>query len=144
MERTYVMLKPDAVQRKLMGELIKRIEQKNFVITDMKMFNLDERILREHYSEAVNKPFYPKLEKMMLSGPVVGMIVEGEDIVKGMLILRGPTNWLEAMPGTIRGDYANNTTFNLMHASDSVQNAEIEIDRFFGKNVKKNEQSNDR
>ena len=144
MERTYVMLKPDAYNRKLMGEIIKRIEQKNFVITDMKMFNLSKKILSEHYANVIDKPFYPNLEKMMMSGPVVGMIVEGENVVKGMLILRGPTNWLEAMPGTIRGDFANNTTYNLMHSSDSIENAEIEIERFFGSKKKEHNKENDR
>ncbi len=132
MERTYIMLKPNAVKRGLIGEIVARIERKNFKIVDMKMFNLTKKILAEHYAHLVDKPFYPSLEKFMMSGPVVGMIVEGEDVIQGMRILMGPTKWLEALPGTIRGDYANNTTENLIHGSDSVENAEIEIKRFFG------------
>lgn len=132
MERTYVMLKPDACERKLIGRIISRIEDKGYKITNMKMMYLDENILRDHYAHLVDKPFFPELVDFMTSGPVVGMIVEGNDVVKGIRILMGPTNWAEALPGTIRGDFANTTTNNLIHGSDSVENAEIEIKRFFG------------
>jgi len=132
MERTYVMLKPDACERKLIGRIISRIEDKGYKITNMKMMYLDEKILRDHYAHLVDKPFFPELVDFMTSGPVVGMIVEGNDVVKGIRILMGPTNWAEALPGTIRGDFANTTTNNLIHGSDSVENAEIEIKRFFG------------
>lgn len=132
MERTYIMLKPDAVERKLAGKIISRIEEKNFTISNMKMFYLNEEILKEHYSHHADKPYFPEIVEFMTSGPVIGMIVEGNDVIQGMRNLIGPTKWLEAMPGTIRGDYANETTKNLVHASDSVENAEIEIRRFFG------------
>ncbi|MCK9575685.1 MAG: nucleoside-diphosphate kinase [Clostridia bacterium] len=132
MERTYVMLKPDAYERRLIGEIISRIERKNFKITDIKMLNLNKAMLAKHYAHLVNKPFYSALEKFMMSGPVVAMIVEGENVVQGIRNLMGATKWLEAIQGTIRGDYANNTTENLIHGSDSIENAEIEIERFFG------------
>ncbi|MDD2519137.1 MAG: nucleoside-diphosphate kinase [Bacilli bacterium] len=132
MERTYIMLKPDAVKRKVIGNIISRIESKGYSITSMKMFNLDEAILKDHYSHLIDKPFFPDLVAFMTSGPVIGMIVEGDDVVVGMRNLMGPTKWVEAMPGTIRGDFANSTTENLIHGSDSVENANIEIKRFFG------------
>ena len=133
MERTYIMLKPDAIKRGLIGEIISMIEKKGFYITDMKMFKLNEEILKEHYAHLIEKPFFPEIVEYMTSGPVLGMIVEGEEVVKGMRKLMGATKWLEAEPGTIRGNYANSTTMNLIHGSDSVENAEIEIKRFFNK-----------
>jgi nucleoside-diphosphate kinase len=126
------MIKPDGYRRKLVGKIIGRIEEKGFNITNIKMMNLNESILREHYSHLVDKPFFPNIVQFMTSGPVIGMIVEGEDVVNGMRTLMGPTKWFEALPGTIRGDFAHNTTENLIHGSDSVENAEIEIKRFFG------------
>lgn len=131
MERTYIMLKPDAVKRKLMGEIIARIERKNFNIVDMKMMTLNEEIVKEHYAHIADKPFFPEILEYMTSGPVVAMIVEGDDVVAGMRNIMGATKWLEATAGTIRGDYANSTGENLIHGSDSPENAEIEIKRFF-------------
>ncbi len=132
MEKTYIMLKPDAVKRKLVGEIIGKIEKKGFSIVDMKMMTLNPEVLKEHYAHLVEKPFFPELVAYMTSGPVVAMIVEGDEVVQGMRKLMGATKWLEAEPGTIRGDYACSTTENLIHGSDSVENAEIEIKRFFG------------
>lgn len=131
-QRTYIMLKPDAYQRKLVGKIITRIEEKGWAITNMKMMMLDNRILEEHYAHLTDKPFFSELVAFMTSGPVVGMIVEGESVIEGMRTLMGPTKWYEALPGTIRGDYANNTTCNLIHGSDSVEAADAEIKRFFG------------
>ena len=132
-ERTYVMLKPDACNRHLMGEIISRIEKKGFKITAMKMFTLNEEILKEHYAHIANRLFFPDIVEFMTSGPVVGMIVEGTDIITGMRKLMGSTSWLDADIGTIRGDYSCREGENLIHGSDSVENAEIEIERFFGK-----------
>ena len=131
-EKTYVMLKPDCVKRGLMGEVISRIERKGYKIVDAKMMNLDEAILKEHYSHMADKPFFPEIVEFMTSGPVLGMIVEGENAVQGMRIIMGATKFEEAASGTIRGDYAHSTRENLIHGSDSVENAEIEIKRFFG------------
>lgn len=132
MERTYIMLKPDCVRRGLMGEVIARIERKGFAITEVKMMRLDEAILREHYAHLTEKSFFPELVEYMTSGPVLGMIVEGDNVVKGMRILMGATKYEEAAAGTIRGDFATSTTENIIHGSDSPENAEIEIARFFG------------
>lgn len=131
MERTYIMLKPDAVKRKLSGEIINRIEKKGFEITALKMFTLTEEKVREHYAHIASKPFFGEILEFITSGPVIGMIVEGDEVVEGMRRLMGPTKWFEALPGTIRGDYAFSTGENLIHGSDSVENAEIEIKRFF-------------
>jgi len=130
MERTYIMLKPDALKRCLVGEIISRIEKKGFKITAMRMFTLTEEILKEHYAHIADKPFFGEIVKFMTSGSVIGMIVEGDGVVEGMRRLMGPTKWFEALPGTIRGDYAFSTGENLIHGSDSIENAEIEINRF--------------
>ena len=131
-ERTYITLKPDCIKRGLMGEVISRIERKNYKIVDAKMMTLDEPILREHYAHIADKPFFPEIVTYMTSGPVLAMIVEGDNAVKGMRIIMGATKFEEAAAGTIRGDYACCTCENLIHGSDSVENAEIEIKRFFG------------
>lgn len=131
MEKTYIMLKPDCIKRGLMGEVISRIEKKGYKILDAKMMTLDEPILREHYAHIADKPFFPEIVEYMTSGPVFAMIVEGENAVKGMRILMGATKFEEATAGTIRGDYAFCTSQNIIHGSDSVENAKIEIERFF-------------
>lgn len=126
------MLKPDALKRGVAGEIISRIEHKGYKIVEAKTMQLGKEVLKEHYAHIADKPFYPELEAYMTSGPVLAMIVEGPDVVLGMRILMGATKFEEAAPGTIRGDYAFCTTENLIHGSDSVENAEIEIKRFFG------------
>ena len=131
MERTYIMLKPDALKRGVAGEIISRIERKGYKIVEAKTMQLGEESLKEHYAHIADKPFFPELVEYMTSGPVLAMIVEGPDVVLGMRILMGATKFEEAAPGTIRGDYAFCTTENLIHGSDSVENAEIEIKRFF-------------
>ena len=131
-EKTYIMLKPDCVKRGLIGEVISRIERKGYKIVDAKMMNLDEAILKDHYAHLADKPFFPNIVEYMTSGPVLGMIVEGENAIKGMRIIMGATKFEEATAGTIRGDFAHSTRENLIHGSDSPENAEIEIKRFFG------------
>ena len=131
MERTYIMLKPDALKRGLAGEIISRIEKKGYHIAEAKTMQLGEEILKEHYYHISDKTFFPELVAYMTSGPVLAMIVEGPQVVLGMRMLMGATKFEEAAPGTIRGDYAFCTTENLIHGSDSVENAEIEIKRFF-------------
>lgn len=135
MERTYIMLKPDCVQRGHIGDVISRIERKGYKITAMDMRMLDEAILREHYAHIVNEPYFPKTLEFMTSGPVVAMVVEGNGVIAGMRRLMGPTVNENAMPGTIRGDYTDSNTLNIIHGSDSPENAEIEIKRFFGPNA---------
>jgi nucleoside-diphosphate kinase len=130
-EKTYIMLKPDCVKRGLIGEVIARIERKGYRIVDAKMLQLSEAILREHYAHMVSKPFFPEIVSYMMSGPVLAMIVEGENAVTGMRILMGATKFEEMAAGTIRGDYASSINENLVHGSDSAESAEIEIKRFF-------------
>ncbi len=131
-QKTYVMLKPTCVQRGLIGEVISRIERKGYKIIDAKMMYLNEEILRDHYAHLTDKPFFPQILDNMTSGPVLGLIVEGRNAVVGMRILMGATKFEEAAAGTIRGDYASSTRENIIHGSDSLENAEIEIKRFFG------------
>ncbi len=132
MERTYIMLKPDAVKRGLMGEIIARIEKKGYTITRMEMKTLEEATVKEHYAHISHLDIFPDLVQFMISGPVVCMIVEGNHCIQGMRGLMGPTNSSEGPGGTIRGDYASSSMFNLIHGSDSPETAEIEIKRFFG------------
>jgi nucleoside-diphosphate kinase len=129
MEETYIMVKPDAIKRDLVGKIIEKIENKGYKITNMKMFSLEESILREHYAHIENEPFFPNVLSFMTSGKVIGMIVEGENVIAGMRAIMGPTK--EAPAGTIRGDFAFNGSENIIHGSDSIENAEIEIERFF-------------
>ena len=131
-QQTYIMLKPDALKRQLLGEIITRIEKKGYQIVQAKLMQLDAPLIAEHYVHLLDQPFYPKLETYLLSGPVFAMIVEGPDAIQGMRNMMGPTNVFEAAPGTIRGDYATDVTYNLIHGSDTPETAEAEIKRFFG------------
>ena len=131
-ERTFVMLKPDCVRRGLVGEVVSRIERKGFRIVDAKMMMLDEDILKIHYAHKKDEPYFARIVRFMTSGPVMALIIAGENVVDGLRILMGPTGFENAVAGTIRGDYAWNTGENLIHGSDSVESAEVEIKRFFG------------
>lgn len=133
MEQTYVMLKPDAVKRGLIGEILSRIEGKGYHFLDIKMLTLSEEILREHYAHVADQPFFPSLLEYMTKGPVLAMIVEGENAVEGVRRLMGATRFEDALAGTVRGDFASSTTENLIHGSDSPENAAIEIYRFFNR-----------
>lgn len=131
-QRTLVLLKPDAVRRGLAGEIISRIERKagwRFAAMELRAF--DRATLELHYAEHVGRPFYEPLLEFMTTGPSIALIVEGEEVVKGIRMLAGATNPLEAGAGTIRGDYATITRENLIHASDSPESAEREIKIFF-------------
>ncbi|MEU9045818.1 MULTISPECIES: nucleoside-diphosphate kinase [unclassified Kitasatospora] len=131
-QRTLVLLKPDAVRRGLAGEIISRIERKagwRFAAIELRTF--DRATLEQHYAEHVGRPFYEPLLEFMTSGPSLALIVEGEEVVRGIRMLAGATNPLEAGAGTIRGDYATITRENLIHASDSPESAEREIKIFF-------------
>lgn len=131
MERTYIMLKPDAIRRGLAGTIISRIEAKGYRILEIKSMMLTSELLRVHYSHLIDKPFYPEIESFMMSGPVWGMIVEGEGAIAGMRAMMGPTRIEDAPAGTIRGDLAFSTSENIIHGSDSPETAAIEIERFF-------------
>ncbi|MBD5237493.1 MAG: nucleoside-diphosphate kinase [Bacteroidales bacterium] len=131
MERTLAILKPCAIERSLIGEVVKRIEQKGLIICGMKMMQLDEKILRAHYSHLVDKPFFPLLVESMMTSPVIVMVLKGIDAVEVFRNMTGSTNGRKAAPGTIRGDFSVSGQQNIVHASDSVENAEAEINRFF-------------
>ena len=131
MEQTLVILKPSAVQRNLIGPVIQRFQQKGLVITGLKMMQLDETILREHYAHLVDRHFFPWILASMMATPVVVMCLKGKDAVKVVRLMTGATNGRDALPGTIRGDFSVSGQENIVHASDSVENAEIEIKRFF-------------
>ena len=131
MERTLIIAKPDAIQRGLVGEIIKRLERKGLKLIGLKMLALDEPILREHYAEHVEKSFYEGLEQFMKSSPVVVMAWEGFECTNSVRVLVGATNPRVAEAGTIRGDFAMGTGRNLIHASDSKASGEREVDLFF-------------
>lgn len=131
MERTVILLKPDAVKRRLSGEIIARIERKGFNITSLKLMNLKRSVVEEHYAHCKEKSFFKDMVDYMCSGPVVAMIVEGDDVVPMMRLMIGKTLVTEAAPGTIRGDFGFNSYENLVHGSDAVESAEVEIKRFF-------------
>ena len=132
-EKTYAMLKPDGVKKQLFKEVVKRFETANLKVSHIKPMNLDKEIIRDHYSHLLDKPFYPVLEEFMLSGPVIGMIVEGKDAVNKVRTLMGATDSKDALPGTIRGDFGDKTccTYNIIHGSDSLESANTEIKRFY-------------
>jgi nucleoside-diphosphate kinase len=131
LERTYCMIKPDGVQKGLIGPIISRIEQKGYKIVAMRFLQLTKAMAEEHYREHVGKPFYTGLLEYITSGPVVAMVVEGKNAVKGMRTLMGATNPLEAAPGTIRGDYGLDMGRNVIHGADSVESANREIAIYF-------------
>lgn len=131
MEQTLVILKPSTVIRGLMGEVINRFEKKGLIIAGMKMIQLTDDILAEHYSHLVDRPFFPSLKRSMMASPVVVMCVRGVEAVSVVRAMTGATNSRVAAPGTIRGDYSMSGQQNIVHASDSVENAELELKRFF-------------
>jgi nucleoside-diphosphate kinase len=131
MERTLVLLKPDCVQRRLMGRVLSRLEDKGLTVVGLKMLWVSPELARKHYAEHVNKPFYPGLEAFITAAPVVAMIVQGLDAIRVVRELLGPTNGLEAPPGTIRGDYSSSRQMNLVHASDGPEAADREIRLYF-------------
>ena len=133
MEKTLVLVKPDGVQRGLVGEVIRRLEQKGLKLIGIKMMSLDEATLRDHYAHIADKPFYPGVATFMRSVPVVAMCWEGLEVVETVRLLCGITKARQALPGTIRGDLAMSVACNVVHASDSVEAAAVEVKRFFKK-----------
>lgn len=131
MERTLVIAKPDAVQRGLVGEIIKRLESKGLKLIGMRLASLDEAVLRIHYAEHVEKGFYKGLEEFMKSSPVVLMAWEGFECIESVRTIVGATNPRQAAPGSIRGDLAIGVGRNLIHASDSKESGEREVGIFF-------------
>ncbi len=134
MERTLVLLKPDAVQRGLLGEIIGRFERKGLKLVGMKMMQLDDALLDEHYSHLNHLPFFGEIKGFMMRTPVIATCWEGVDCVQAVRAMCGKTLAREAAPGTIRGDYAMSIQANLVHASDSLETAQAEVPRFFNDN----------
>ena len=131
--KTFFMIKPDGVQRNLVGEIISRVEAKGFSITKIKMMTISKELAEQHYGEHKEKPFFNDLVSFITSGPVVAMQVEGENVVLQIRNLMGATNPSESTPGSIRGDLATELDKNVVHGSDSDKSAERELSLFFGK-----------
>ena len=131
MERTLVLVKPDALQRQMAGEVVSRIEKKGLRLVAVKMITLDDKTLEDHYSHLKDKPFFPRIKAFMKSAPVIAIVAEGRGAVEVVRKLCGVTNGREAEAGTIRGDLAMSIQCNLVHASDSAETAQKEIARFF-------------
>lgn len=130
-EKTLVFIKPDGVQRQLVGRLISRFEDKGFEIKQLKLETLSSELVEKHYVEHIEKPFFPNLKSYIMSGPIVIMVLEGESVIQHVRKMVGATNPLDAEQGTIRGDFALTTSYNIVHASDSSESAEREISNFF-------------
>ncbi len=131
MERTLVLLKPDAVQRDLVGEILARLERKGLKIVGLQLMRLSNELLDEHYSHLLDKPFFPEVKSFMQRTPVVAVCLEGVDAVNTVRLLTGITKAREAAPGTIRGEFALSVQANLIHCSDSLETALVEVPRFF-------------
>ncbi|XP_018528310.1 nucleoside diphosphate kinase 3 isoform X2 [Lates calcarifer] len=133
-ERTFIAVKPDGVQRRLVGEIVRRFEKRGFKLVGLKLMQASEDLLREHYCELRSKPFFSRLMTYMSSGPVVAMVWQGLDVVKTARKMLGETNPAESLPGTIRGDFCVETGRNVIHGSDSVESAQKEISLWFRQN----------
>ncbi|MCH2188922.1 nucleoside-diphosphate kinase [Candidatus Gracilibacteria bacterium] len=131
METTLILLKPDTVERGLIGQVIARIEQKGLKINGLKMIQLDDAIIAEHYDFLADKPFFPGIQAYMKRTPIVALAVSGENAIATVRVLTGATNPQEALPGSIRGDFGLTIEGNIIHASDSAETAEKELQRFF-------------
>ena len=133
-ERTLFLIKPDGVQRGLVANILERIERKGLKIVGLKMMQVSEELAKKHYEEHVGKPFYPSLKDYVCSGPIIVMVLEGENVIAAIRQLVGATDPIDAQPGTIRADLAMNKGQNLIHASDSNESAKREISLFFPDN----------
>ena len=131
MEKTLIILKPDAMEKRLVGEVLGRFERAGFDIVACKMTRLSAALLREHYAHVADRPFYPNLEAFMSSRPVIIAVLQGPGVIAKVRELLGPTNSKNAPAGTIRGDLGTDSTVNVVHASDSPESAAAEIRRFF-------------
>jgi len=130
-EKSLIIIKPDAIQRNLIGEIVSRLEKKGLKIVGMKMMSIEDATLEEHYAHIVDKPFFPGIRNFMKACPVVVLAVTGINAVSAIRLLVGPTKAWEATAGTIRGDFSLSTQSNIVHASDSIESGEIEVKRFF-------------
>jgi nucleoside-diphosphate kinase len=130
-ERTLVLFKPDCVQRRLVGRVMSRFEDKGLNFVALKMLQVTPELSKQHYAEHVSKPFYPNLEAFITASPIVAAVVEGLDAIRVVREMLGKTNGLEAAPGTIRGDFSSSRQMNLVHASDGPDAAKREIELYF-------------
>lgn len=130
-ERTLVLVKPDGVRRKLVGEIIARFERKTLDVVALRMMTVDESLAREHYAEHVEKPFFGELLSFITSGPLIAMAIQGDGAIAVVRDMMGVTDPKKATPGSIRGDFGLITTENLVHGSDSAESAERELKLFF-------------
>lgn len=131
MQKTFIIFKPDTMEKRLVGTVLSRFEAAGFDVIGCKMGRLSPALLREHYAHVASKPFYPEIETFMNSRPVIMMALRGENIVQRVRDLLGPTDSRKAPKGTIRGDFGADMMKNIVHASDSVENANAELARFF-------------
>ncbi len=131
MEKSLVIIKPSGIERNLIGPIIERFQRKGLIIAGLKMMQLDEKILRVHYAHLVDRPFFPSILASMMASPVVVICLEGVNAVAVVRAMTGVTNSRLAAPGTIRGDFGMSGQENIIHASDSPENGEIEVKRFF-------------
>ncbi|WP_152654618.1 nucleoside-diphosphate kinase [Oceanobacillus sp. CFH 90083] len=134
MERTFLMIKPDGVQRNLIGDIVARFEQKGFKLVGAKLMTVSADLAEQHYAEHKERPFFGELVDFITSSPVFAMVWEGENVVASARTMMGKTNPSEALPGTIRGDYGINVGKNIIHGSDSLESASREISLFFDEN----------
>lgn len=131
MEKTFLMVKPDAVQRQLIGEIVSRFEKKGFQLVGAKLMQMSSELAEKHYAEHIGKPFFEDLTNFITSGPVFAMVWQGDNVVNTARKMMGKTNPSESDPGTIRGDFGVVTNRNIIHGSDSLESAEREINLFF-------------
>jgi nucleoside-diphosphate kinase len=131
MQRTFIIFKPDCMVQNHVGNVLNRFETAGFVVVGCKMMRLTPALLRQHYAHVADKPFYPEIEAFMSSRPVIAMALQGENIVQKVRDLLGPTDSRKAAKGTIRGDFGTEMMKNVCHASDTVENAKLELARFF-------------
>jgi len=131
LERTFLMVKPDGVQRNLVGEIIRRLETKGFTLVGLKLMNVSRELAEQHYAVHKERPFFPGLVEFIISGPVVAMVWEGDGVIASARKMIGATNPLTAEPGTIRGDYGVTVGRNLIHGSDAPETAQSEIGLWF-------------
>jgi len=131
MQKTFVIFKPDSMEKRIVGTVLSRFEAAGFDVIGCKMTRLSPALLREHYAHVADKPFYPEIEGFMKSRPVIMIALQGPDVVQRVRDLLGPTDSRKAPKGTIRGDFGSDMMKNIVHASDSVENGQAELARFF-------------
>lgn len=134
-EKTFLMVKPDGVERQVIGDIVDRFERRGFVMKGAKLMVIPKELAEKHYAEHAERPFFGELVEFITSGPVFAMVWEGENVIKLARTMMGATKPEESNPGTIRGDYATTVSHNIIHGSDSLASAEREIGLFFGEDL---------